>query len=50
VGLQSAGVIMAWLARLTRGTLAEAGCQWLFLAMLALVGLATGAAMLVGPE
>lgn len=47
--VQAGGVTIAWLARLSRGSLVERSFQWLFLVALAAVGVATMAAMVVGP-
>ena len=48
--VQIAGLISAWLARLSEGSRTQAPCQWLFLALLGLVGTATMAAVTLGPR
>jgi hypothetical protein len=48
--IQIAGLVSAWLARLSEGSRSQAPCHWLFLAFLGLVGLATMASVTLGPR
>jgi hypothetical protein len=46
--VQVAGLVSAWLARLSEGSRSQASCQWLFLACLGLMGLTTMASVALG--
>jgi hypothetical protein len=48
--VQVAGIASAWLARLSEGSRNQAPCQWLFVALLAVVGMATMASVTLGPR
>ena len=48
--IQAAGLISAWLARLSEGSRSQAPCQCLFLAFLGLVGAATMLSAALGPR
>jgi uncharacterized membrane protein len=48
--IQIAGLVSAWLARLSEGSRSQASCQCLFLALLGLVGLSTMASLALGPR
>ena len=45
-----AGLVSAWLARLSEGSRSQASCQWLFFACLGLIGLTTMATVALGPR
>jgi hypothetical protein len=48
--LQIAGLLSAWLARLSEGSRGQASCHRLFFGCLALIGLASMAAVSLGPR
>lgn len=48
-GLLLAGLLSAWLARLSIGSAYQTACQWVFFAAFAAVGLSTAAVPQVGP-
>lgn len=48
--VQIAGLVSAWLARLSEGSRSQASCQWLFLACLALIGFTTMVSVALGPR
>jgi hypothetical protein len=48
--IQIAGLLSAWLARLSEGSRSQASCQWLFFACLGLMGLTTMASVALGPR
>ena len=47
--LQALGLASAWLARVSEGSRFQAACQSLFLLCLCLLGVATAAALTIGP-
>jgi hypothetical protein len=49
VAVQLFGVLSAGAARLSEGSVCQAISQWVFLAALPIVGIATGLALMVGP-
>jgi hypothetical protein len=46
--IQVVGLLSAWLARLNEGSTRQVWCHWLFVACLALIGLATMAFVAIG--
>jgi hypothetical protein len=48
--IQVAGLISAWLARLSEGSRRQACCQRLFFGCLGLIGLTTMASLALGPK
>ena len=49
VAAQLLGVLSAWLARLSEGSVCQAVSQWMFFGVLPLMGAATMVALAVGP-
>ena len=48
--IQFAGILSAWLARASEGSRSQAYCQWLFFALLVIVGIVTVLAVSSGPR
>lgn len=48
--IQLAGLMSAWLARLSEGSRGQASCQWLFFGCLVLVGLTAMVSVTLGPR
>ncbi|MGD9719769.1 MAG: hypothetical protein AB7O59_00960 [Pirellulales bacterium] len=48
--VQFAGLVSAWLARMSEGSRGQSSCHWLFLACLGLIGMGTMVSVSLGPR